>query len=271
ALKGGWREKVQLATKFGLTSVDGKAVVRGSPAYARAACETSLKRLNVDCIDLYYQHRIDTTVPIEATVGELKKLVEEGKIKYIGLSEASASTIRRAHVVHPITAVQMEWSLWSRDIEEDIVPTCRELGIGIVPYSPLGRGFLSGGANLVANLSDDDFRKSMPRFKPENLENNRKIFDRINEMAGRKSCTPSQLALAWVHHQGNDVVPIPGTTKIANVNQNIGALSVKLTPEEMAELESFASADVVKGERHVFMSITWINSETPPLSSWKAE
>ncbi|KAL6976291.1 hypothetical protein U1Q18_025079 [Sarracenia purpurea var. burkii] len=166
ALKGGWREKVQLASKFGITRsefgitrVDSKTAIRGNPAYVRAACETSLKRLDVDCIDLYYQHRIDTTVPIEVTVGELKKLVEEGKIKYIGLSEASASTIRRAHAVHPITAVQMEWSLWSRDIEEDIVPTCRELGIGIVPYSPLGRGFLSGGANLVANLSDDDFRK----------------------------------------------------------------------------------------------------------------
>ncbi|KAL6976294.1 hypothetical protein U1Q18_025082 [Sarracenia purpurea var. burkii] len=271
ALKGGWREKVQLASKFGITRVDGKMVIRGNPAYVRAACETSLKRLDVDYIDLYYQHRIDTTVPIEVTVGELKKLVEEGKIKYIGLSEASASTIRRAHAVHPITAVQMEWSLWSRDIEEDIVPTCRELGIGIVPYSPLGRGFLSGGANLVANLSDDDFRKSMPRFKPENLENNKKIFERVNEMATRRGCTPSQLALAWVHHQGNDVVPIPGTTKIENFNQNIGALSVKLTPEEMAELESFASADTVKGDRHVFMSTTWINSETPPLSSWKDE
>ncbi|KAL7251058.1 hypothetical protein ACSBR1_012980 [Camellia fascicularis] len=271
ALKGGWREKVQLASKFGIIRVDGKPAVRGSPDYVRAACETSLKRLEVECIDLYYQHRIDTSVPIEVTMGELKKLVEEGKIKYIGLSEASASTIRRAHAVHPITAVQMEWSLWSRDIEADIVPTCRELGIGIVPYSPLGRGFLSGGTNFIANLPDGDFRKNFPRFKPENLEHNQKIFERVNEMAAKKGCTPSQLALAWVHHCGNDVVPIPGTTKIANLNQNIGALSVKLTPEEMAELESYASADVVKGERHAFMSMTWINSETPPLSSWKAE
>ncbi|KAL7251059.1 hypothetical protein ACSBR1_012981 [Camellia fascicularis] len=270
ALKGGWREKVQLATKFGITSVD-KPVVRGSPDYVRAACETSLKRLEVECIDLYYQHRTDTSVPIEVTMGELKKLVEEGKIKYIGLSEASASTIRRAHAVHPITAVQMEWSLWSRDTEADIVPTCRELGIGIVPYSPLGRGFLTGGTNFVANLSDGDFRKNFPRFKPENLEHNQKIFERVNEMAAKKGCTPSQLALAWVHHCGNDVVPIPGTTKIANLNQNIGALSVKLTTEEMAELESYASANVVKGERHAFMSMTWINSETPPLSSWKDE
>ncbi|CAL5391755.1 unnamed protein product [Camellia sinensis] len=289
ALKGGWREKVQLATKFGITSVD-KPVVRGSPDYVRAACETSMKRLEVECIDLYYQHRTDTSVPIEVTIlagdlkplisqrgtrmGELKKLVEEGKVKCIGLSEASTSTIRRAHAVHPITAVQMEWSLWSRDTVADIVPTCwYELGIGIVPYSPLGRGFLTGGTNFVANLSDGDFRKefNFPRFKPENLEHNQKIFERVNEMAAKKGCTPSQLALAWVHHCGNDVVPIPGTTKIANLNPNIGALSVKLTPEEMAELESYASADVVKGERHAFMSMTWINSETPPLSSWKAE
>ncbi|KAI8566705.1 hypothetical protein RHMOL_Rhmol02G0062900 [Rhododendron molle] len=220
----------------------------------------------LDTSDVYGDNEL-----VLAKVGALKELVEEGKIKYIGLSEASASTIRRAHAVHPITAVQMEWSLWSRDIEADIVPTCRELGIAIVPYSPLGRGFLSGGANLVANLADGDFRKNFPRFKPENVEHNKKIFERVHEMAQRKGCTPSQLALAWVHHQGNDVCPIPGTTKIENLNQNIGALSVKLTPEEMAELESYASGDAVKGDRHVFMSTTWINSETPPLSSWKPE
>ncbi|KAH7858677.1 hypothetical protein Vadar_026587 [Vaccinium darrowii] len=243
ALKGGWIEKVQLATKFGITNKGGAPITRGDPEYVREACERSLKRLEVDYIDLYYLHRIDTTVPIEVTIKALKELIDEGKIKYIGLSEASSSTIRRAHAVHPITAVQMEWSLWSRDIEADIVPTCRELGIGIVTYSPLGRGFLSGGANLAANLPDGDYRKDMPRFKPENVEHNKKIFERVNEMARRKGCTPSQLALAWVHHQGNDVCPIPGTTKIENFNQNIGALAVKLTPEEMAELESYASAD----------------------------
>ncbi|CAD6337879.1 unnamed protein product [Miscanthus lutarioriparius] len=156
-------------------------------------------------------------------IGELKKLVEEGKIKYIGLSEASASTIRRAHAVHPITAVQLEWSLWSRDVEEDIIPTCRELGIGIVAYSPLGRGFLCGGAKLVDSLSEKDVRKYMPRFQPENIEKNAKIFEHVNAMAAKKGCTPSQLALAWVHHQGNDVCPIPGTTKIENFNQNVGA------------------------------------------------
>ncbi|KAF5452074.1 hypothetical protein F2P56_027109 [Juglans regia] len=270
ALKGGVREKVELATKFGISHTDGKMEIRGDPAHVRAACEGSLKRLDIDCIDLYYQHRIDTRVPIEVTIGELKKLVEEGKIKYIGLSEASASTIRRAHAVHPITAVQLEWSLWSRDAEEEIIPTCRELGIGIVAYSPLGNGFFSSGPKLVEDLSTNDLRMFLPRFQPENLEHNKTIFERVNEMATRKGCTSSQLALAWVHHQGKDVCPIPGTTKIENFKQNIGALSVKLTPEEMVELESFASEDAVKGERSINDFATWKNSETPPFSSWKA-
>ncbi|KAB1213437.1 putative aldo-keto reductase 2 [Morella rubra] len=238
ALKGGVRNRVELATKFGISFANEKREIRGDPAYVRAACEASLKRLDIDCIDLYYQHRIDTRVPIEVTIGELKKLVDEGKIKYIGLSEASASTIRRAHAVHPITAVQLEWSLWSRDVEEEIIPTCRELGIGIVAYSPLARGFFSSGTKIVETWQSNDFRKSLPRFQPENLEHNKTIFERVNEMATRKGCTPSQLALAWVHHQGKDVCPIPGTTKIENFDQNVGALSVKLTPEEMAELES---------------------------------
>ncbi|OIT07703.1 PREDICTED: probable aldo-keto reductase 2 [Nicotiana attenuata] len=265
------REKVQIATKFGICFEDGKRGICGEPAYVRACCEASLKRLDIDCIDLYYVHRIDTQLPIEVTMGELKKLVEEGKIKYIGLSEACASTIRRAHAVHPITAVQMEWSLWTRDLEEEVVPTCRELGIGIVPYSPLGRGFFSAGAKLIENLSEDDFRKNFPRFKPENFELNKQVFEKLNLMAARKGCTPSQLALAWVLHQGDDVCPIPGTTKIENFNENVGALSTRLTAEDMKELESYASSDVVKGDRHVYMPSTWINSETPPLSSWKAK
>ncbi|XP_009602070.1 probable aldo-keto reductase 2 isoform X1 [Nicotiana tomentosiformis] len=268
AIKG-MREKVQIATKFGICFEDGKRGICGEPAYVRACCEASLKRLDIDCIDLYYIHRIDTQLPIEVTMGELKKLVEEGKIKYIGLSESCASTIRRAHAVHPITAVQMEWSLWTRDLEEEVVPTCRELGIGVVPYSPLGRGFFSAGAKLIENLSEDDFRKNFPRFRPENFELNKQVFEKLNLMAARKGCTPSQLALAWVLHQGDDVCPIPGTTKIENFNENVGALSVKLTAEDMKELESYAS--VVKGERHLYMSSTWINSETPPLSSWKTE
>ncbi|KAG9128929.1 hypothetical protein Leryth_009669 [Lithospermum erythrorhizon] len=270
ALKGGMREKVELASKFGISYADGKRGVFGDPEYVRASCEGSLKRLDVDCIDLYYQHRIDTRVPIEVTMGELKKLVEEGKIKYVGLSEASASTIRRAHAVLPITAVQLEWSLWSRDVEEEIIPTCRELGIGIVAYSPLGRGFFSSGAKMIDNLPDGDFRKMLPRFQPENVEHNQKLYNRVNEIAARKGCTPSQLALAWVHHQGSDVCPIPGTTKIENFNQNIGALSVKLSAEDMAELEAIASADAVKGDRYSSAASTWENSETPPLSSWKA-
>ncbi|CAO1939071.1 unnamed protein product [Urochloa humidicola] len=267
---GGVRHKAQLATKFGIKS-GGPWEVRGDPAYVRAACEGSLRRLGVDCVDLYYQHLIDSRVPIEVTMGELKKLVEEGKIKYIGLSEASASTIRRAHAVHPISAVQLEWSIWSRDVEEDIIPTCRQLGIGIVAYSPLGRGFLSGGTKLVDSLSEQDSRKNFPRFRPENLDKNAQIFERVNAMATRKGCTPSQLALAWVHHQGSYVCPIPGTTKIDNFNQNVGALSVKLAPEEMAEFESYADAGDVQGDRYPQMASTWKYSETPLLSSWKSE
>ncbi|KAL6005466.1 hypothetical protein ACLOJK_006033 [Asimina triloba] len=270
ALKG-IRNDVELATKFGISFADGKREIRGDPAYVRACCEASLKRLDVDCIDLYYQHRIDTRIPIEVTIGELKKLVEEGKIKYIGLSEASASTIRRAHAVHPITAVQLEWSLWVRDAEEEIIPTCRELGIGIVAYSPLGRGFLSTGPKMVEQLTSGDARKMHPRFQAENLEHNAHVFEKINEVARRKGCTPSQLALAWVHHRGDDVCPIPGTTKVENFNQNIGALSVKLTPEEMAELESFTSADAVMGERNFPGVPNWKNSDTPPLSSRKGQ
>ncbi|KAJ0617163.1 putative perakine reductase [Helianthus annuus] len=267
ALKGGYREKVQIATKFGIRWTDGKPDVCGDPAYVRSACEASLKRLEVDYIDLYYAHRIDTRVPIEVTMGELKKLVEEGKVKYIGLSEACASTIRRAHAVHPITAIQAEWSIWARDLEDEILPTCRELGIGIVSYSPIGRGFLASGPKLVKSLKEGDLRMGNPRF--QNAEHNKNVFERVNEMAIRKGCTAAQLALAWVHHQGTDVVPIPGTTKLENLNRNIGSLSVKLTPAEIVELESFASGDAVLGDRYAYMHYTWINSDTPPLSSWE--
>ncbi|KAI3470101.1 hypothetical protein Pfo_026764 [Paulownia fortunei] len=270
ALKGRMREKVQLATKFGVRLKGDTLDIRGDPKYVRDACEVSLKRLDTDCIDLYYVHRIDTQVPVEVTMGELKKLVEEGKIKHVGLSEASSSTIRRAHAVHPLTAVETEWSLWTRDLEEEIVPTCRELGIGIVPYSPLGRGFLAAGPSFIENLSESDLRKRFPRFKPENLHQNKKIYECTRQMATTKGCTPAQLALAWVLTQGDDVCPIPGTTKIENLDQNIGALLVDLTPEEQTELESYASADVVKGDRHAFMSHTWMNSETPALSKWRA-
>ncbi|KAI6693876.1 hypothetical protein NL676_021586 [Syzygium grande] len=221
ALKGGVRQKVELATKFGVSFADGKAEVRGDPAYVRTACKASLKWLDVDCIELYYQHRVDTRVPIEITIGELKKFVGEGKIKYIGLSEAlrqqSEEHMRSSHHSGAIGVVAVVKRCGGRD------------------HSPhAGRRFFSVGSKLLENLSKDDFRQSIPRFQPENLAHNAKLFDQVNEIVQRKGFTPSQLALAWVHHQGNDACPIPGTIKIVNFNQNIGALSVKPTPEEMA-------------------------------------
>ncbi|KAK9291601.1 hypothetical protein L1049_019550 [Liquidambar formosana] len=220
ALKQLPRENVQLATKFGVVKFDmSDVVVNGSLEYARTCYEANLKRLSVDYIDLYYQHRIDTPIPIEETMGELKKLVEEGKIKYIGLSEASPDTIRRAHKVHPITAVQIEWSLWTRDIEEEIVPLCRDLGIGVVPYSLLGRGFFAGKA-IVESLSSSTHL----RVTGENVDMNKVSYSRIEKLAEKQGCTPAQLALAWVLHQGNDVVPIPGATKIKNLDDNIGSI-----------------------------------------------
>ncbi|KAL0547339.1 hypothetical protein IC582_017269 [Cucumis melo] len=280
ALKDGYRDKVELATKFGNTFADdGKREIRGDPAYVRAACEASLKRLDVECIDLYYQHRIDTRVPVEVTIGELKKLVEEGKIKYIGLSEASASTIRRAHAVHPITAVQLEWSLWTRDVEERSFLPAGNLALELWPTALLDEAssrlgpsssklskIMISGRNMLFWFNFQE----LPRFQGENLEHNKTVFEKVSAMAERKGCTTSQLALAWVHHQGDDVCPIPGTTKIENLNQNIGALAVKLTPEELAELEGFAADDVVKGDRYGSALATWKTSETPPLSSWKA-
>ncbi|KAI3723381.1 hypothetical protein L2E82_34913 [Cichorium intybus] len=271
ALKGLERETVQLATKFGIKTLAGDGEICGDPEYVRACCEASLKRLDVDYIDLYYIHRVDPRVPIEITMGELKKLVDEGKIKYIGLSEASPSTIRRAHAVHPITAVQLEWSLWTRFPEEEVIPVSRvsvELGIGIVPFGPLGSGFLASGPKLLEGLTDSDFRKYLPRLQGENYEHNKNMFERINEIAQKKGCTPSQLALAWALHQGSDVGPIPGTTKIENLNQNIGALSVKLSPQDMVELESIASIDAFKGSRLPEAILVHSNVETPPLSSW---
>ncbi|KAL8227319.1 hypothetical protein R6Q57_017151 [Mikania cordata] len=250
--KGVKREEVQLATKFGIKFSESilHAEIHGEPEYVRACREASLKRLDVDYIDLYYVHRIDTKVPIEIMMGELKKLVEEGKIKYIGLSEASPETIRRAHVVHLITAVELEWSLWTRDVEEEVIPTCRELGIGIVPFAPLGNEFLASGPKVMDNLGDMDLRK------------------RVSAMAERKGCTPSQLALAWVLRQGDDVGPIPGTTKIENLNHNLGALGVKLTALDMAELESMAS---FKGARMPEQILVLSYQNTPLLSSWKSK
>ncbi|KAL3691724.1 hypothetical protein R1sor_005375 [Riccia sorocarpa] len=248
AIKG-IREKVELCTKFGVVW-DGKNMeARGDPEYVRSSCEGSLKRLDVDYIDLFYMHRMDSKVPIEITMGALKELVAEGKVKNIGLSEASASDIRRAHAVHPITAVQIEYSLWVRDVEEDIIPTCRELGIGIVAYSPLGRGFFSG--KHLEELEEGDQRK---------------LYERLLKMGEQKKCTPGQLALAWVQHKG--VVPIPGTTKWKNLEENIGALHIKLTPEDIKALEDSVPLDEVKGDRYIDLSQTWRAMTSLPLDKW---
>ncbi|XP_043690648.1 perakine reductase-like isoform X2 [Telopea speciosissima] len=269
ALKQLPRENVQLATKFGVRmQEDGEKAVNGSPEYVRKCCEASLKRLDLDYVDLYYQHRVDTTIPIEDTMGELKMLVEEGKIKYIGLCEASPDTIRRAHAVHPITALQMEYSLWSRDIEEEIIPLCRELGIGIIAYSPLGRGFF-GGKAVVESLPTDSILVHHPRFTGDNLEKNKLLYTCIANLATKYGCTLPQLALAWVLHQGNDVVPIPGTTKLNNLDENIGSLAVKLKAEDVKEISDAVSIDEVSGAR-IFDKIylhSWKFAITPAKNS----
>ncbi|KAI3937304.1 hypothetical protein MKW98_001875 [Papaver atlanticum] len=267
ALKELPRDKIQIASKFGIVGMTPTGtLVKGTPEYVRSCCEASLKRLDVECIDLYYQHRVDTSVPIEKTMGELKKLVEEGKIKYIGLSEANVDTIRRAHAVHPISALQMEWSIWTRDIEEEIVPVCRELGIGLVPYSPIGRGFF-GGKAVVESLDEKSSLLGHPRFKGENLDKNKIFYTRIVKLAEKHGCTPAQLALAWVLHQGDDVVPIPGTTKIKNLHDNIGSAMVKLTKEEMNEISDAVPIDEVAGARTYdsMVNASWKFANTPPL------
>ncbi|KAK3190138.1 hypothetical protein Dsin_029699 [Dipteronia sinensis] len=265
ALKQLPREKVQLATKFGIMVLEGfQFGVKGTPEYVRQCCEASLKRLDVDYIDLYYQHRVDTSVPIEDTMGELKKLVEEGKIKYIGLSEASVNTIKRAHAVHPITAIQMEYSLWTREIEEEIIPLCRELGIGIVAYGPLGHGFF-GGKAVAESLPNESLLSVHPRFVGENLENNKLIYTQFANLAAKHSCTPPQLALAWIFHQGEDIIPIPGTTKVKNMVNNIGALAVKLTEEDLKEISDAVPVDGVSGSREldVLAKFCWKLADTP--------
>ncbi|KAL1828259.1 hypothetical protein DCAR_0207457 [Daucus carota subsp. sativus] len=256
------REKIQLATKFGIFKFDSNGItVKGTPEYVRSCCEASLKYLDVEYIDLYYIHRIDTTVPIEETMGELKKLVEEGKIKYVGLSEANPDTIRRAHAVHPITALQMEYSLWTRDIEEEFIPLCRELGIGIVPYSPLGRGFLAGKAVKETSAS-----VIFPRFAGDNFEQNKTIYNRLEVLALKHLCTPAQLALAWVLHQGDDVVPIPGTTKIKNLDNNLGSLRIKLTVDDLKEISDAVPINEVSGSRasETLLKTSWKFANTPP-------
>jgi aryl-alcohol dehydrogenase-like predicted oxidoreductase len=252
----GRRDEVVLATKFGnAVDADGKRSVRGTPEYVHEAIDRSLRRLNVEHVDLYYQHRVDKTVPIEETVGAMKELVEAGKVRHIGLSEASPETIRRAHKVHPVTALQTEYSLWTRDPEDnEVLETVRELGIGFVAYSPLGRGFLTGEYRSPDDFADDDFRRYQPRFKGENFERNLELVTRVEELAQEKGVSPAQLALAWVLSRGDDVVPIPGTKRRTYLEENAGAGEVELTEDDLQLIEEAFPKDAVRGDRYADMS-----------------
>lgn len=247
-----YRDKVVIATKFG--NVRGKNGERlgisGKPEYVRQCCEASLKRLGVEVIDLYYQHRVDPNTPIEDTIGAMSRLVEEGKVRFLGMSEAAPSTIRRANKIHQITALQTEYSLWTRDPEEEILTVCRELGIGFVPYSPLGRGFLTGSFKKPEDINENDFRRVNPRFQGENFEHNLRIVKEIEKIAAEKKCTPAQLALAWVLAQGEDIVPIPGTKRIKYLEENIGALEVQLTKEDLERLNKIVPRGAARGLRY---------------------
>jgi aryl-alcohol dehydrogenase-like predicted oxidoreductase len=253
----GRRDEVELATKFGNErNPDGSWVgINGRPDYVRSACDASLERLGVDHLDLYYQHRVDRSVPIEETVGAMKELVDVGKVRHLGLSEAAADTIRRAHAVHPITALQSEWSLFTRDLEDDVLPTVRELGIGLVPYSPLGRGMLTGAVS-PETLEADDSRATgrFPRFEGEALDANLRLVAKVRELAAAKGCTPGQLALAWVLAQGDDVAPIPGTKRIPYLEENVGAADVALSDDDLKALEDAVPRDAVVGDRYADMS-----------------
>ncbi len=246
------RDEVELATKFGIRrGPDGSMLgISGHPEYVRQACDASLKRLGVDHIDLYYQHRVDPTVPIEDTVGAMAELVTEGKVRHLGMSEASPATLRRAAAVHPIAALQTEYSLWTRDVEPEILPTCRELGIGLVPYSPLGRGFLTGAFKTPDDLPEDDWRRANPRFQGENFRYNLHLAERIRNLAESKGCTPAQLALAWLLAQGPDVVPIPGTRHVERLEENAGAINVELTEADLAHIDEVLPPGLAQGMRY---------------------
>jgi aryl-alcohol dehydrogenase-like predicted oxidoreductase len=253
---GGRRDDVILATKFGnVRGTDGqRRGIRGDRDYVLQACDGSLQRLGVDHIDLYYQHRVDPDTPIEETVGAMAELVQAGKIRHLGLSEAAPETIRRAHATHPIAALQTEYSLWSRDPEAEILPTVRELGVGFVAYSPLGRGFLSGRFRSPDDIPEGDFRRHHPRFEGENFGRNLDLVERVQELAAEKAVTPVQLALAWVLAQGDEIVPIPGTTRLAHLEENVAALEVELTADDLAELEAVFPAGAAAGDRYADMS-----------------
>jgi aryl-alcohol dehydrogenase-like predicted oxidoreductase len=252
AIKGR-REQVVLATKFGIvrdpSNPDARGV-NGKPEYVRKSCEGSLRRLQVDVIDVYYQHRVDPDTPIEETVGAMAQLVKEGKVRHLGLSEAGPKTLRRAVKVHPIAALQTEYSLWTRDPEDEIIPTCRQLGIGFVAYSPLGRGFLTGQIKRFEDLPPDDYRRTSPRFQGENFAKNLELVRRVEEIAREKGCTPSQLALAWVLAQGEDITPIPGTKRRKYLEENVGALNVKLTPDDLRRIDEVFPRGAAAGPRY---------------------
>ena len=260
AIKGR-RDEVVLATKFGnMRGEDGSFLgVNGRPEYVRASCEASLRRLNVDTIDLYYQHRVDPNTPIEDTVGEMARLLEEGKVRYLGLSEAAIETIRRAHKTHPIAALQTEYSLWSRDPEDGLLDVCRELGIGFVAYSPLGRGFLTGQIKSFDDLAPDDYRRNSPRLQSENFDKNLELVSRIEESAATKGCTPAQLALAWVLAQDDTIVPIPGTKRRKYLEENVAAFAIEMAPEELARINEVAQKGVAVGTRYPEASMATVN------------
>jgi len=247
------RDNVIIATKFAIRRDPANPALRsidGSPEYVREACDASLKRLGIDCIDLYYQHRVDTNIPIEDTVGAMADLVHAGKVRYLGLSEASPRTIRRAHAIHPITALQTEYSLWSRDPEDEILATVRELGIGFVAYSPLGRGFLTGQIKSIDDLAPDDYRRHSPRFQGENFSRNLDLVDRVTEIARSQGVTPGQLALAWVLAQGEDIIPIPGTKRRSYLEENAAASDIELTSQDLAGLNELAPKGIAAGMRY---------------------
>jgi aryl-alcohol dehydrogenase-like predicted oxidoreductase len=251
------REQVVLATKFGIVRNPENPAARGRngrPEYVRSACDASLRRLGVDHIDLYYQHRVDPDVPIEETVGAMAELVAVGKVRFLGLSEAASETIRRGHAVHPISALQSEYSLWSRDIEHDQLPTLRELGIGLVAYSPLGRGFLTGAIESVDDLAQDDFRRTNPRFQGEHLSHNLELVTKLRELAVAHDCAPAQLALSWVMHQGGDIVPIPGTKRRRYLEENVAAARIELSADDLAAIDEVAPPGVAAGDRYADMS-----------------
>ncbi|MCX7601243.1 MAG: aldo/keto reductase [Meiothermus sp.] len=258
----GRRDQVVIATKFGIVRWEdsGWRGYRADPAYVRAACESSLERLGVDHIDLYYLHRVDPKVPVEETVGAMAELVGEGKVRFLGLSEVAPSTLRRAHRVHPISAVQSEYSLWSRDPEDGVLAACRELGVGFVAYSPLGRGFLTGQIRRFEDLAPDDFRRNQPRFQGENFERNLELVRAVQMLAAERGCTPAQLALAWVLAQGEDLVPIPGTKRVKYLEENLGALQVSLAPGDLARLEAVLPKGGAAGDRYPEASLRVLDS-----------